>query len=278
MGKIPWLRIDRAGIALVGAALMIVTRILPLSEAVRSINYEAIILLFGMMVVVAYLRLSGFFSRLAGSILSHFRTSHGLLAVTIALSGAMSAFLVNDIVCLALTPLVIHLARRLRIDPLPHLIGLATAANIGSTATLTGNPQNMIIGMLSHIPYVRFAACLAPVAAIGLVIDYFVIALAHRRRLVARGAVAEQTVEEPARHRQPRLWLLRKSVTVTLVTVILFFIGLPVHLVALGAAAVLFLGRLRPQRIYNQIDWTLLVMFCGLFVVVHAFEVRVVHE
>jgi Na+/H+ antiporter NhaD/arsenite permease-like protein len=136
LGRVPWLRIDRAGIALVGATLMMVSGILPLPEAVRAVDYEAIILLFGMMVVVAYLRLSGFFDRLAHSILAHFRTPHGLLAVTITLSGVLSAFLVNDIVCLALTPVVIQLARRLKINPLPHLIGLATAANIGSTATL----------------------------------------------------------------------------------------------------------------------------------------------
>jgi Na+/H+ antiporter NhaD/arsenite permease-like protein len=277
LGKVPWLRIDRAGIALVGATLMIVTGLLPLPEAVRSVDYEAIILLFGMMVVVACLRLSGFFTRLT-SVLGHFRTPRALLAVTIALSGVLSAFLVNDIVCLALTPLVIHLARRLRIDPLPHLIGLATAANIGSTATLTGNPQNMIIGVLSHIAYVRFAVCLAPVALMGLVIDFFVIALAYHPKLSAGQAVPEQSAEEPARHRQSGSWLFKKSVAVTLVTVILFFIGLPVSLVALGAAAVLFLGRVRPQRIYSQIDWSLLVMFCALFVVVHTFETRVVHQ
>ena len=123
LGEVPRLRIDRTGIALVGATLMIVSGILPLPEAVRAVDYETIILLFGMMVVVAYLHLSGFFDRLAHSTQGHFRTPYGLLAVTITLSGVLSAFLVNDIVCLALTPLVIHWARRLRINPLPHLIG-----------------------------------------------------------------------------------------------------------------------------------------------------------
>jgi Na+/H+ antiporter NhaD/arsenite permease-like protein len=278
LGKLPWLRIDRAGIALVGAAAMIMTGVLSLRDAVRSVDYEAIVLLFGMMVVVAHLRLSGFFSRLADSILGHVSTPRAVLAITIALSGVLSAFLVNDIVCLALTPLVIHLARRLRIDPLPHLIGLATAANIGSTATITGNPQNMIIGVLSHVSYLRFAASLAPVALAGLAIDFAVIAIVYRRRLRTAQTTLEAPVRELERHRQPRLWLLRKSVTVTIVTVVLFFVGLPVSLVALGAAAVLFLGRIRPQRIYNQIDWNLLVMFCGLFAVVHTFEVTVVSQ
>jgi Na+/H+ antiporter NhaD/arsenite permease-like protein len=280
LGKIPWLRIDRAGIALVGATLMMLSGVLPLREAVRAVDYETILLLFGMMVVVAYLRLSGFFDRLAHATLGHFRTPYGLLAVTITLSGVLSAFLVNDVVCLALTPLVLQLARRLRIDPLPHLIGLATAANIGSTATLTGNPQNMIIGSLSHIAYWRFTVCLAPVAALGLVIDFLVIAVAYRRVLGIRPA-ADQSPEAPAED-QPhadhpsRLWLLRKSVTVTVVAVILFFLGMPVALVAMGAAAVLFLGRVRPEKVYRRIDWSLLVMFFGLFVVVHAFEAKVV--
>jgi len=283
LGEIPWLRIDRTGIALVGATLMMLGGILPLPEAIRSVDYETIILLFGMMVVVAYLRLAGFFDRLAHATLDRLHTPYGLLAVTIILSGVLSAFLVNDIVCLALTPLVIHLARRLQIDPLPHLIGLATAANIGSTATLTGNPQNMIIGGLSHIAYWRFAVCLAPLAVVGLMIDFAVIAVVYRRTLGIPQAIADPSLQDPAErpqhsHRQASSWLLRKSVAVTLATVILFFSGMPIALVALAAAAVLFLGRVRPEKVYDQIDWSLLVMFCGLFVVVHAFETRVVHQ
>jgi Na+/H+ antiporter NhaD/arsenite permease-like protein len=109
----------------------------------------------------------------------------------------------------------------------------------------------------------------------GLAIDFAVIAIIYHRELRRTPTEPGQFVPEPERHRQPRLWLLRKSVAVTLIAVILFFVGLPVPLIALGAAAVLFLGRIRPQRIYNQIDWNLLVMFCGLFVVVHTFEAKV---
>ena len=201
-----------------------------------------------------------------------------MLALTIALSGVLSAILVNDIVCLALTPMIIQLARRLQFNPLPHLIGLATAANIGSTATLTGNPQNMIIGSLSHIPYLRFAACLSPIALFGLVIDFVVIAFVYRRELGLESPILptkKESILKPLR--RPQRWLLQKSVAITLVTVILFFTGLPIVLVALGAASVHFSSRIRPEKILEQIDWSLLVMFCGLFVVVHAFEVKVVH-
>ncbi len=176
---------------------------------------------------------------------------------------------------------MVHLARRLRINPVPHLVGLATAANIGSTATITGNPQNMIIGGLSHIPYGRFAAHLAPVAAAGLVIDFLVVSLVFRRQLREGQTAAPPAVGKPARHharphRRPHRWLLWKSSAVTLAAVALFFAGMPIALVALGAAAFLLLGRVRPEKVYRQIDWNLLVMFSGLFVVVHAFDVQAV--
>src|SRR5207248_9299513 len=115
-------------------------------------------------------RLSGFFQRMTASALRRIRTPLGLLAMTITLSGLLSAFLINDIVCLTLTPLVLHLARRLRFDPIPHLTGLATAANIGSTGTITGNPQNIYIGSHSGLSYRRFAACPLPLAALGLLL------------------------------------------------------------------------------------------------------------
>src|SRR3569623_617085 len=102
-----------------------------------------------------------------------------------ALSGVLSALLVNDVVCLALTPLVLHVTRHLKIDPKPHLIGLAIASNVGSTATLTGKPQNMIIGGLSQISYLRFAAKLAPIAIIGLVVSYLITLMLFRSALKA---------------------------------------------------------------------------------------------
>lgn len=284
LGKIPGLRMDRAGIALVGATLMLVAGVITLQEAVspQSIDYETLLLLLGMMIVVGCLRLSGFFGLLTHWCLDRIETPRGLLAVTIVLSGVLSAFLVNDIVCLALTPLVLHLARRLRFHPLPHLIGLATASNIGSTGTITGNPQNMIIGIQSHISYIRFAARLFPIALLGLVANYFIIALIYRRLLTPPKIVSIDPFERSDKStaiRRAHLWLLVKSVAATIVAVMLFF-ALPsrcLPLIALGAAAFLLVGRIvRPEKIYRQIDWSLLMMFAGLFVVVHAFRMHVV--
>ena len=273
MGRVPGLRIDRAGIAMTGAAAMLACGVLSLPEAARAVDYETIILLFGMMMVVAFLRLAGFFALATERIAAHFSGPRSLLAVTIALSGVLSAFLVNDVVCVALTPLVLGLCRRLRRHPIPYLVGLATASNIGSVATITGNPQNIIIGSLSKISYLRFAAHLAPVAVIGMVLNFLVVALVYRRELAL--VTPTSVMGAPPRPRVHR-GLLFKSVAVTLVTVGLFFAGLPIALVALTAAGVLLLDRVRPEKVYRSIDWPLLVMFTGLFVVVHAFEVHVV--
>jgi Na+/H+ antiporter NhaD/arsenite permease-like protein len=275
LGKIPGLRIDRAGIALVGAAAMLAFGALSMHDAASAVDYETIVLLFGMMVVVSYLRMAGFFALATERIAARFSGPLSLLAVTIILSGVLSAFLVNDVVCVALTPLVLHLCERLRRPPIPYLVSLATASNIGSVATITGNPQNIIIGSLSHISYLRFAARLAPVAAIGLALNFAIVALVYRKALRATGKPFSKAdvSSKPRVHRG----LLIKSVMVTLVTVALFFAGQPIALVALFAAGVLMLDRVRPEKVYRSVDWPLLVMFAGLFVVVHAFEVNVVH-
>ena len=282
VGKLPGLRIDRAGIALVGATALLVTGLLPPGEAVGAVDFGTIVLLFGMMVVVAYLRLSGFFERLTRAVFARVTSPLALLATLMALSGVLSAFLVNVVVCLALAPMAMQVARRAKRSPLPYLIGLATSANVGSVATLTGNPQNMIIGSLSKIPYARFSSRLAPLGAIALVVGFGIVALVYRRALAEEvkdvvGARDRASLEpSPPSETQSQRWMLAKGAVVTLGAVILFFAGFPVALVALGAAAVLMLGRVRPERIYRQIDWNTLVMFAGLFLVVHAFEKNVV--
>lgn len=275
LGRVPGLRIDRAGIALVGAAAMLGCGALALPEAARAVDYETLILLFGMMAVVAYLRLAGFFAVATEQIAARFSGPWTLLGVIIALSGVLSAFLVNDVVCVALTPLVLHLCQRLKRPPIPYLVGLATASNIGSVATITGNPQNIIIGSLSRIPYLRFSARLAPIALAGLVLNFLVVAYVYRKSLSESFGNGNGHADDPTRPRVHQA-LLVKGVLVTLVAVALFFAGQPIALVALSAAGFLMLDRVRPEKVYRSIDWPLLIMFCGLFVVVHAFEVHVV--
>jgi Na+/H+ antiporter NhaD/arsenite permease-like protein len=264
---------------------MLCTGVLTLAQAVSpdSIDYETLFLLFGMMVVVGFLRFSGFFARVTHGMLDRIRTPRGLLAATILLGGLLSAFLVNDIVCLALTPLVIHIARRLNFSPLPHLIGLATASNIGSVGMITGNPQNMIIGVQSKISYGSFAVHLMPVALLGLVIDFLVIAMIYRSTLTRPSVKTDaftvgQRNHGPERPYAELVWLQWKTVAVALLMIVLFFAGLPMAVVAAGAAAVLFMERVKPERVYREIDWSLLLMFIGLFIVVHGFQVQVVNK
>ena len=267
-GKLPGFYLDRAGAALLGASLMVALGVLSLDQALRSIDFDTIALLLGMMIVVGNLRLSGFFRLVTNWVATRARHPLLLLAAVTITSGFFSAFLVNDTVCLALTPLVLDLVLRLRRNPAPYLLAVAMASNAGSVATITGNPQNIMIGSFSRIPYSAFAASLSPVAAIGLLVTFALIALFHpvefwtRERL--RGAPAPVHAYRP---------LAIKAVAVTLAMMAGFFAGLAPAKLALIAGSVLLVTRaVRSDKIYREIDWPLLLMFAGLFIVVSGFE------
>jgi Na+/H+ antiporter NhaD/arsenite permease-like protein len=268
LGKLPGFYLDRAGAALLGAALMVGLGVLPLEGALRAIDFDTIALLLGMMIVVGNLRLSGFFRLVTNWVVTRARHPLVLLAAVILTSGFFSTFLVNDTICLALTPLVLDLVMRLRRDPVPYLLAVAMASNVGSVATITGNPQNIMIGSFSGIPYGAFAAALTPVAAIGLVLTFGLLVLFHRPEFRARERLAGAPA--PAHAYRP---LMIKSVLVTLAMMGGFFAGQPPAKVALLAGAVLLVTRtVRSEKIYREIDWPLLLMFAGLFVVVDGFE------
>src|SRR5437763_10956406 len=202
LGRIPGFRLDRAGIALTGAALMLAIGAVTPEEAYHAINLDTLALLLGMMIVVAHLRLSGFFRLVTGWALAHAHSPLILLAIVAITAGGLSAFLVNDAVCLVMTPLVIEVTRSLRRDPIPYLLAVAMSSNVGSVATITGNPQNMIVGSLSRIPYGTFAAALSPVAAIGLVLTVVLIALTHRREFLTAEWLPVEAAR-PARYHGP---------------------------------------------------------------------------
>ena len=266
-GRLPYGRLDRTGAALIGASLMVASGTLSLDEAYRAIDFNTITLLLGMMIVVAHLRLSGFFGLATDFIARHARRPGALLAGVVLVSGVLSAFLVNDTVCLMLTPLVIEITRRLERRPLPYLLALAMASNIGSVATITGNPQNMMIGSASQIPYGDFAASLAPVAAMGLVMAIAAIGLAHRREFLQRASLPAITL----RIRYSRS-LLVVALTATLAAIAGFFLGIAPAEVAIVIGALLLLHPIKPARVYREIDWSLLLLFVGLFVVLAGAE------
>jgi len=161
LGKFPGMKIDRPGAAIIGAVLMVAFRIVSAQSALASIDFATIVLLFSMMLIVANLHLGGFFEWVAETVFLPL-TAHPLLAAIIFTSGMLSAFLVNDVVCLVMTPFVLKITKRLGLEPIPYLLAVATASNIGSVATITGNPQNMLIGSVSHISYLKFSPPTSP--------------------------------------------------------------------------------------------------------------------
>ena len=264
IGKVPGLGIDRAGIALVGACLMVAAGILTPEDAYQAIDLDTLTLLLGIMIVVANLRLSGFFSLAAAWLMRRAGRPFTLLATIVAACGVFSAFLVNDAICLILSPLVLELTLNLKRKPTPYLIALATASNVGSTATITGNPQNILIGSFSQLPYVKFALTLAPIALTGLVLTIVLITVIYWHEFVN----SEQLPAPSPQIRAHKVLMIR-ALMATLIMILLFFAGQPPAKAAIVIGGLLLLtGRLRSERIYAEIDWSLLLMFAGLFIIV----------
>ena len=269
IGRLPGFRVDRTGAAIIGATLMVAFNVLTIPEAIEAVDTSTIILLFGMMIVVANLRLSRFFALVTQWVVRRAHRPLILLASIVAVSGIFSAFFVNDTMCLVLTPLVLDITTHLRRNPVPYLLAVAMASNIGSVATITGNPQNMLIGSFSGIHYRSFAAALAPVALAGLLVVVGLIALIYRREFLS-SAPRVEIEPPPVRVHRALAW---KSTLVSAAMIIFFFAGWPVAKVALVAGAVLLVTRrVKPERIYAEIDWSLLVLFIGLFIVVSGVE------
>jgi Na+/H+ antiporter NhaD/arsenite permease-like protein len=258
------LPLNRPAAALLGAVLMVSTGVMTPERAYRAVNYDTIVLLLAMMLVSAYLYLAHFFEWAAEKVLQISRTPQRLLLYLTLTSGVLSALLVNDTICLMLTPLVIAVIRRGKLPLLPYLIALATSANIGSVATLVGNPQNMIIGHFSGIRFAQFSLSLVPAALVGLAINLFILQFGFRS--VLRQAVIEQ---EP--HAIPQLdrglFVIVCAVFVTIFAC--FLLGLNLAWTALaGAALVMVLARRDTHEVLKLVDWHLLVFFAALFVVV----------
>src|SRR5215475_5667006 len=176
--QLRFLPLNRPAAALLGTVLMVACGILSPEQAYRAVDYDTLVLLLGMMVISAYLSLAGFFDWAADWILRRAKTPQTLLLYLVCTSGLLSALLVNDTICVMLTPLVVAVMVRGKLPLLPYLLALTMSANLGSVATLVGNPQNMIIGHMSRMPFLRFSVSLLPVALAALAIEYAVLRLA----------------------------------------------------------------------------------------------------
>lgn len=265
IGSLPKLRMNRATIALVGATALIIVGALNLEGAYKAIDINTIILLFSMMILNINLRLSGFFKIITSKIISLANTPKQLLALIIFSSGLLSALFLNDTIVIMFTPLILDMTIALKRNPIPYLIALATSANVGSVATIVGNPQNMIIGIFSKISFADFALRLTPIALIGLIIIWLIIIGIYRKEFQKEKLITP--VEEDYRVFRP---LLIKSTIVLFIMLTAFNLGFPVSLSALGGAALLLITRrIKPERVFIEIDWSLLIFFSGLFIITH---------
>jgi Na+/H+ antiporter NhaD/arsenite permease-like protein len=263
VGEVPGLKIDRTGIALLGAIALIATGRISLDAAWDAIDIGTIALLFGLMVVSAQFRLGGFYTMLTRRLGSGGHSPQRLLALVTLSAAGLSAVLANDIVCLAMAPVLIEVCTRRRLNPLPYLLALACASNVGSAATLIGNPQNMLIGQTLQLSFTQYLWDGGVPALAGLGVVWAVIAWTYRNRW--ERASAPITVEAPPFDR----WQSIKGVVVTTAIVAAFlFSEWPREVVALAGAGVLLISRRMASReMLGLVDWHLLVLFAGLFIV-----------
>jgi Na+/H+ antiporter NhaD/arsenite permease-like protein len=258
------LPLNRPASALLGAVLMVACGILTPEQVYRSVDYDTLVLLLGMMLISAYLFLAGFFDWAADWILRRAKSPQQLLLYLVCASGLLSAMLVNDTVCLMLTPLVVAVMARGKLPLTPYLLALAMSANLGSVATLVGNPQNMIIGHMSKIPFLRFSTSLLPVAVAGMAIEYAILRIGFRKVLGA--AIIHQPEVSP---RSLDRGLLGVTFAVLALVFVGFVAGLNLSWTALaGGALVMVLARRDTHEVLKLVDWHLLVFFAALFVVV----------
>ncbi len=263
--ELPFLKLDRPGGAVAGAVAMVAARVLTPEQVYRdAISWDTLVLLLGMMVITSVMARAQIFRWISWAALRRAHGPRALLAVLVLVAGALSALLVNDTVCVMCTPLVLALVESAALPPLPYLLGLAFASNAGSVATLTGNPQNMLIGTLSGIPYAAFSRQLILPAVLSLAAVLAVLLLAFRRELSWRQISID--VPPPALDR-PLSWLCVGALAFVVAG---FLLGYSLAWTAMtGAALLLALSRQPPKEMFAQVDGTLLLFFAGLFVVTH---------
>lgn len=266
LGKFPGLKIDRPGMAIIGAVLMVAFGVVSAGQALHFVDFATLVLLFSMMLVVGCLRLAGFFDWITEHLVARL-SPRNLLPATIFITGILAAFFVNDIICLVMVPFALTAAKRMGLKPLPYLLAVATASNIGSVATITGNPQNMLIGSYSGLGYRYFLMRLGPVALLGLFLDWLIIHWLCAAEHLSSAAAA--TPEPPHIH----LRALRKPAIVIALVLAGFLGGVPPAMAAAIGAALMLITRTRePRLVYDEVDWGLLVFFVGLFLIVGGAE------
>ncbi|MGE5893292.1 MAG: anion transporter [bacterium] len=266
LGYIPGLALDRTGIALIGAIAMVTFGVLSTEEAFRAIDASTILLLYALMVISAQLRLGGFYTKVAFGI-THFLKKPKLFLLLVMLTSALlSAVLANDVVCLAFTPILCFSLIKASLNPVPFLIGLACASNIGSAATIIGNPQNMLIGQTAQLDFGKFFLWCGPPSLAALVASYLIIILVYRGKWPVEGLVLTERRKEWPDYNGHQSW---KGIILIVLLIGLFFTPIPRELSAITVAGLLLCSRRTATRsILGLVDWHLIMLFCGLFIVI----------
>ncbi len=268
--ELHFMRLDRPAGAVVGAVAMVIVGGLPLEAALHAVDLHVLVLLFGVLLIAAYLQEAQFFRFAAYLVLTRARSARTLLFGLVFVAGGLSALLVNDTVCVVLTPLVVAVVVEARLPALPYLLALAGAANVGGVVSFSGNPQNMIIGAAAHgtIGFAQYLALTLPVGIACLAANAALIAWLFRKEL-PKGPLADRSPPRPAVDRV----LCAKGLGALALFAGLALAGVTLAGAAMCAAAALMVAaRTTPRRAFAVIDWTLLVFFAGLFVVVAGVE------
>ena len=270
MGHIPGLKLNRSGIALLGVIGMMIFGRVTTADAVSYVNWPTICLLFGFFVISAQLRLSGFYDLVAAALARQLGHPARFLLILMLVTGGLSAFLNHDIVCFVFAPVTGVALLRKQINPVPFLIALAIASNIGAAATVIGNPQNMMIGQIAHLDFGRYLLWSSVPVVFGLAAAYGIIWLMSRKNLQA--PLPGQNVTGPPAYPFNRLHTI-KGIVILIVVIGLFFTSLPKEIIVLAAAGIhLASTRFRTEDLLGLVEWPILVLFIGLFIIAGAFQ------
>jgi Na+/H+ antiporter NhaD/arsenite permease-like protein len=269
--RFPKVNMDRTSAAFTGAIAMVLFSVISFEEAIAAVDFNTILLLMGMMMMVAMLQLDGFFDVIAYYTSRWAKTRTQLLALSILVTGLSSAFLVNDAAVLIFTPLLILLCSSAKLNPMPYLIGEIVSSNIGSCLTITGNPQNMLIGIHSDVAFGRFLLFMLPVVIGTGIFAFWLIKHYYRTDF------ADNSPLDFGTKFSFNLKKMRYSLFVFGAVIIGFFFGkllqISIPMIAIsGAALMILFGKTRPSKVMKEVDWVLLLFFASLFIVVHAAE------
>ena len=249
---------------------MVFAGVVSLPDAYTAISWDTIVFLLGIMILVAHFQIAHFFDWVAAHVAAIAKTPFQLLVLLIFTTGILAAFFVNDTVCLMFTPIVLAVTERLRLPKIPYLIALATSANIGSVMSVTGNPQNALVGVTAHFTFLEFLVHLAPVALIGLLLDVALLAFLFRRELWHTRTLEHQPPPIPVTVNRG---LLAKCAIAAAFVLVLWILNFSFALAAAAVAAlILIIGRVKSENVYHRVSWELLLFFAGLFVVMQGFE------